>query len=128
MDTLRHYHYLMTQLLLMVMILNLILPYILSSDAVRRVFYTRVGYFAFWASWAMVLFSGLILFVFMKNPMTPVVISMLILSVVLPIMDGYRAVRLGKIWRDGGEGIPFSASVVLAELAMVVSVVVYARM
>ena len=122
MDFLIATHRHLVEGLLLVMFLNLGLPYLLRENPPRRIFTTRIGYFGFWMLWAMVLFSGLIVFVFMKQPMTTPVIAMLILSVALPILDAYRAIRLKKIWLQGETGLGFSSKILLAEILLVTGV------
>ncbi len=126
MDLLLSYHRHLVEGLTLVILLNLFLPLMLRGVPEKRVFWTRVGYFAFWALWSMVLFSGLIVFVFMKQPMTPAVIAMLVVSLLLPILDGYRAIRLKRIWIAGEDGLSFSMKVLMAELLLVLGVMALA--
>ena len=113
---------------LLVMLLNLFLPLILRRDAVRRIFWTRVGYFAFWAFWSMAVFSGLIVYLFAGHPHTPAVLAMMALSLLLPILDGYRAIRLRKIWNSGKNGLGFSTTIVALEIVSVLGVTIFAAM
>ena len=122
MDFLIATHRHLVEGLLLVMFLNLGLPYLLRENPPRRIFTTRIGYFGFWMLWAMVLFSGLIVFVFMKQPMTVPVIAMFVLSVALPVLDAYRAIRLKKIWLQGETGLGFSSKIILAEILLVTGV------
>ena len=124
MDVLIGYHRHLVEAWLLVMGVNLILPYALRGNAVKRVFYTRVGYFAFWAFWAMVAFSGLMVWLFAGRPLTLPVDLMIVLAVLLPILDGYRAIRLRKLWLAGEEGVGFSMAVVGIEIALVTAVTV----
>ena len=122
MDFLTATHRHLVEGLLLVMFFNLALPYLLRENAPRRIFSTRIGYFAFWMLWTMVLFSGLIVFVFLKQPMTTPVIAMLVLSVALPVLDAYRAIRLKKIWLQEETGIGFSSKILLGEILLVTGV------
>lgn len=126
MDFLISTHRHLVEGLLLVLLLNLFLPWLFRQLPSRRIFTTRIGYFAFWALWSMVLFSGLIVFVFMKHPMTTSVIAMMLLSLLLPIMDAYRAVRLKRLWLQGEEGLEFSAKVVMAEIILLSAVITLA--
>jgi len=125
MDVLIGYHRHLVEARLVILGLNLILPYALRSDPVRRVFYTRIGYFAFWAFWSMAAFSGLMVWLFAGRPMTPPVILMLGALALLPILDGYRAIRPRKLWMAGEEGIGFSMAVVAVEIAVVTLVTLF---
>jgi hypothetical protein len=124
MDVLIGYHRHLVEALLLVLGLNLILPYLLRADPAKRIFYTRVGYFVFWAVWAMVAFSGLMVWIFAGRPHTLPVDLMIALVVVLPILDAYRAIRLKKLWLAEEEGIGFSMAVVGIEIALVTLVTV----
>jgi hypothetical protein len=126
MDVLIGYHRHLVEALLLVMGLNLILPYALRGNPERRIFYTRVGYFAFWMFWSMVAFSGLMVWLFAGRPMNLPVILMLVALVALPILDGYRAIRLKKLWLAGEDGVGFSMAVVGIEVALVTLVTVLA--
>jgi hypothetical protein len=123
MDLLVSYHRLLVEGLLLVLLLNLLLPWLLRNNLPRRIFYTRIGYFAFWAFWSMTVFSGMIVWVFAGRPMTPPVIVMLGAALLLPLLDGYRAVRLRRLWLEEKDGIGFNARVVLPEILIVVAVI-----
>ncbi len=122
MDVLIATHRHLVETLLLVILLNLFVPAMLRSSAARRVLWTRIGYFAFWAFWSMVLFSGLIVFVFMHERLTPAVVAMLVVAVLLPILDAYRAIRLRALWKNGEEGLNFSMKVLGAEMLLVLAV------
>jgi hypothetical protein len=126
MDVLIGYHRFLVEAWLLVMGLNLILPYALRANPPRRIFVTRIGYFAFWAFWAMAAFSGLMVWLFAGRHHTLPVDLMMGLALVLPILDGYRAVRLKKLWLAGEAGIGFSMAVVAVEIALTVSVTILA--
>ena len=111
---------------LLVMLLNLFLPLLLRRDTVRRIFWTRVGYFIFWAFWSMVAFSGLIVYLFAGHPHTPPVLAMVVLTLILPMLDIYRAVRLRRIWNAGNDGLGFSTQLVALEIVLVLGVTTFA--
>jgi len=109
-----------------ILLINLILPWFLRDNLIKRVFYTRIGYFAFWMFWAMAIFSGLILYIFMKQPMNLAIGAMVAISIVLPILDGYRAIKLKRIWLQEEDGLSFSLKVVSIELALFLIVFILA--
>lgn len=122
MDVLIATHRHLVEGLLLVILLNLFVPAMLRARPDQRVLWTRIGYFAFWALWSMVLFSGLIVFVFMREPLTASVLAMLAAAVVLPLLDGYRAIRLKKLWMAGKEGLSFSMKILGTEMLLVLAV------
>ena len=124
MEVLIGYHRHLVEALLLVLGVNLLLPYLLRHDLPKRVFYTRIGYFVFWAAWAMVAFSGLMVWIFAGRPHTLPVDLMIVLVLLLPILDGYRAIRLKKLWLAEQDGIGFSMAVVGIEIALVTLVAV----
>ena len=126
MDILIGYHRHLVEAWLLVMGVNLILPYALRGNPVRRIFTTRVGYFAFWAFWAMAAFSGLMVWLFAGRPMTLPVTLMIVSVFLLPVLDGYRAIRLKKLWIAGEEGVGFSMTLVAVEIALVTLVTLLA--
>jgi len=125
-DVLIGYHRHLVEGLLLILLLNLLLPWILRSSREKRIFYTRVGYFAFWALWSMVAFSGLMVWLFAGRPLTLPVTAMLALAVLLPLLDVYRAVRLKRLWLSGSEGLGLNTSVVGLEFALTIGVTLLA--
>ena len=120
MDVLVSYHSFLVYALAGIILLNMFISYSVK-DFTKLIQYTRIGYFAFWAIWAMVVFSGLVVYMFMKQPMNLGVITMIIVSVILPFIDGYRAIKLKKIWLDGNMGRGFSIKLLATELIIVIA-------
>jgi len=127
MNILIHYHFLTVEGLLFIMLLNLFIPIFLKSDAIRLIFWTRVGYFAFWAFWSMAVFSGLIVFVFTKHLLTPQVDAMIALSIILPILDGYRAIKNKRLWIANQDASSFSMTIVGIELLLTLIVIAISK-
>jgi hypothetical protein len=48
LDEIISYHRYMVEILLFVLILNLLLPFLLKQNIEKMVFWTRIGYFAFY--------------------------------------------------------------------------------
>ncbi len=112
-------HIYLVEGLLAVMLLNLILPIKLSNNLNRSVYWTRIGYFAFWMFVSTVIFSGIIAFVFTGRKLTISVDLMILVSIVLMFLDGYRAVKNNKLLLGGKDFRPFSSKVILLEIAIV---------
>jgi len=66
-------HILLVEALLVIMLFNIVVPTLLKRKRkiVSFVKWTRVGYFLFWTLWAMVVFSGLVVFMFPKKQSSP---------------------------------------------------------
>ena len=112
--------------LLVVMLFNLALPYFLRSQAERMIFWTRVGYFAFWAFWTMGVFGGLITWIFKLQAWPPTVIAMVVVALVLSLIEIYRALTLKKFWIRGEEGMGFNARWVGLEIVLTAGMILYA--
>jgi len=114
--------------LLIVMVLNLLIPYAKRRDSKRMVFWTRVGYFAFWAFWTMVVFGGLITWIFKLREWSPSVVVMMMVALALVPMDIYRAVKLKRLWIAGDDGIRFNTLWVGIEITVTAATIAYALM
>ena len=119
MKILINYHSTLVELLLFVLVLNILVPTLLKNREISFIKWTRIGYFAFWASWAMVAFSGLIVFVFQKALLKIDVYFMIAAIFALAILDGYRAIKQRKYWLNGTLALRFSNIVVAVEIAIV---------
>ncbi len=121
MNTLIAYHNTLVQLLFGIVVLNMALAFLLRNNLLKFITYSRIGYFAFWAAWAMVVFAGLIVFVFMREPINLKTVTMIIVSILLPFLDGYRAIKLRKIWFTQKEsGYKFSLTILAIELFLII--------
>ncbi len=105
--------------LLIVMLLNLLLPNILSKDLNRLVYWMRIGYFGFWMILSMAIFGGIMAYMFTDKKLTLSIDMMILASVVLMFLDGYRAIKNGKLLIQGKEFRSFSSKIVLSEIAIV---------
>jgi len=105
--------------LLIVMLLNLLLPNILSKDLNRLVYWMRIGYFGFWMILSMAIFGGIMAYMFTDKKLTLSIDMMILASVVLMFLDGYRAIKNGKLLIQGKEFSSFSSKIVLSEIAIV---------
>ena len=119
MEVLLNYHNSLVELLLFVLAFNIVVPTMLKSKEISFIKWTRIGYFAFWAAWSMAVFSGLIVFVFQKATLKPDVWAMIIVSVVLAFLEGFRAIKQRRIWLDGRLGLKFSNTIVAIEITLV---------
>ena len=122
MEYLINKHLFLVEVFLGVLVFNLTIPFLLKKNIVKFVKWVRVGYFLFWALWAMVVFSGLIVFMFQKRALPFDVVFMIVISFILPILDGYRAIKLKRIWINSDFkdlGIKFSTIIVAIEIILV---------
>jgi len=113
------YHNILVKILLAVMVLNMLPLYIFRAKEAKAIKYTRVSFFAFWAFWAMVAFSGLVIFVFLKQKLTFSIIAMITTFILLAFLDGFRAIKITKKWRNGDLGIKFNTTILIIEIILV---------
>ena len=128
MDYLISYHKYLVEVLLFVIIANIVVQIAFKSNFESLVKFSRIGYFTFWAFWAMVAFSGLVVFAFQRGVLNSAIIVMIISVILLPILDGYRAIKVGRLWREGNKGIKLSIAVMLIEIAVITVTIVYTVM
>jgi len=126
LDEIISYHRVIVEILFLVMVVNIILPSLLKQNIEKMVFWTRVGYFAFWMFWSMSIFAGLILFMFTHRILTLSVILMIAVSTLLALLEGYRAIRTRKLWMQGLDASRFSATILGLEILLLAAVSLYA--
>ena len=126
LDEIISYHRILVEILFVVMAVNLILPSLLKQHIEKMVFWTRIGYFAFWMFWSMSIFAGLIVFMFTHRALTLSVILMIAVSTLLALLEGYRAIGMRKRWMQGLDAGRFSLLLLGAEMLSLLLVSVYA--
>ena len=128
MNYLIAYHKYLVELLLFVIVANIVVQVAFRGNFERLVKFSRIGYFTFWAFWAMVAFSGLVVFAFQKGALSSAVIVMIASIIVLPILDGYRAIKAGKLWRENNKATKLSIAIMIIEIAVIAATIVYTVM
>ena len=128
MNYLISYHKDLVELLLFVIVANIVVQIVFKNNFERLVKFSRIGYFTFWAFWAMVAFSGLVVFAFQKGVLNSAIIVMIISIIILPILDGYRAIKVGRLWRENIKGIKLSITIMLIEISIIAATIVYTVM
>ena len=126
LDEIISYHRYMTEALLLIMVLNAVVPSLLKSSIDKMIFWMRIGYFAFWMFWSMNIFAGLIVFMFTGRELTLSVWMMIAVSVILGVIEAYRAIRTRKLWMQRLDAGRFSLSMLGLEIMLLVLVSLYA--
>jgi len=119
-------HTVVIKVLLFTLLLIAVAPNFFKKSISRLIFYTRVGYFVFWAVWSAVVFNGLLLLAIERGRVSVAIISMIIATIVIALLEAYRAITLKKIWQKEQNGLKFSNVILLIELVIVVTVTVLA--
>ena len=126
LDEIISYHRIMVEILLFTMAVNLILPLLLRQNIEKMVFWTRVGYFGFWMFWSMNIFAGLIVFMFTGRELTSSVLMMIFASIVLGVIESYRAIHTKNLWLQGLNAGRFSVTMLGLEILLLVAVSLFA--
>jgi len=117
-------HTVVIKVLLFTLLLIVVVPNFFKKSISRLIFYTRVGYFAFWAVWSAVVFNGLLLLAIERGRVSVAIIAMITASIAIALLEAYRAITLKKIWQKEQNGLKFSNIILLIELVIVVAVTV----
>ena len=128
LDEIIGYHRWAVYGLLAVMGYNLLIPMLMRSQILKMIFWTRVGYFAFWAFWTMVVFGGIITWIFKLRELSLPVLAMMVVSAVLLGIESMRPFKLKALWLSGEDGIKANTLMVGSEWLMTLAVTVYALM
>jgi len=120
------YHIYLVEALLGVVVLNMVLAYSFRGNPFKFIKYSRIGFFSFWGFWAMTVFSGLIVFMFTHQNLVASIYVMIIASIMLPIMDGRRALKLRDAWVEKDVGYKISLRCLSAEAVVIVAVTLFA--
>ena len=119
-------HLYMVKFFIVALVIIGALPNLLRSSFERIIFWSRIGFFLFWAAWTMVVFSGLLIFAVERGELKVAVVVMIVASTLLAFLDGYRAVKLKKYWLQEESGLKFSNTIVLLETFIVIAVTILA--
>lgn len=111
--------------LLVTAILNGLPALLLKQQIEKMVFWTRIGYFAFWMLWSMGVFIGLIAFVFDGSRVTFSILLMSVTAVVLGVAEGYRAIHTKRLWLQGLDASRFLWGMLALEILLIVTVSFY---
>ncbi len=125
LDEIIAYHRWAAEGLLIVMVINLLIPLGLRSTMPKMVFWTRIGYFAFWALWTMTVFGGLIAWIFTLRHWPWTVIAMVLVATAVAFLDGYRAILLRRIWTAGSDGVALNTRWVGVEIVLALGALLY---
>ncbi len=118
-------HELLVKILLGVMVLNILIPYLIKNNPIKTIWWSRVGFFTFWAFWAMAAFTGLVIFAFLKAKVSASIAFMIATTIILAFLDGFRAIKITKIWRSGDLGLKFNTIVLLIEIAILIATTIF---
>jgi len=120
------YHSAMVKVFLVMLFVNLVIPFLFKSNSVKAIKMTRMSYFLFSALLAMVAFTGMILFMLMDAPWSMGMTGMVVVFVLLSAVEIIRSRKLREAWLKGENGIAVSWRYVLIEIAMASAMIIAA--
>ena len=120
------YHSAMVKVFLVMLFVNLVIPFLFKSNSVKAIKMTRMSYFLFSALLAMVAFTGMILFMLMDVPWSMGMTGMVVVFVLLSAVEIIRSRKLREAWLRGENGIAVSWRYVLIEIAMASAMIIAA--
>ena len=116
----------MVKVFLIMLFVNLVIPFLFKSNSVKAIKMTRMSYFLFSALLAMVAFTGMILFMLMSAPWSMGMTGMVVVFVLLSVVEIIRSQKLREAWLKGENGIAVSYRYVLIEIVMTGAMIIAA--
>jgi len=107
------------EIMIVVLLLNIVVPYIFRKDPEKMIFYSRVGYFFFWAIISTLIFSGMLAFMFSGRILNFAFWVMILASVVLGILDVWRSRKSRRLWAKGDNALLFSTKIIFIEILVI---------
>ena len=120
------YHSAMVKVFLVMLFVNLVIPFLFKSNSIKAIKMTRMSYFLFSALLTMVAFTGMILFMLMDAPWSMGMTGMVVVFVLLSAVEIIRSRKLREAWLKGENGIAVSWRYVLIEIAMTGAMIIAA--
>ena len=120
------YHSVMIKLFLVLLVINLWVPWIFKSNIMKEVKATRITFFLYSAMVTMVAFTGAVLVLIAEMPWN-MGLSLMVLSwVFLSILEIVRSVKLTKLWREGESAVSVSWRYVMVEIVITAAMILFA--
>jgi len=119
------YHSMMVTLFLIVLFMDLALPYFFRRERAREIKMTRISFFVYTAMLTMVAFSGAVLFMVMKSGWNAGSVLMVLLFIFLAAAEIARSRKLTEVWRRGESAFAYSWPYVVAEITATGLMVLY---
>lgn len=120
------YHSVMIKLFLVLLVINLWVPWIFKSNVIKEVKATRITFFLYSAMVTMVAFTGAVLILIAEMPWNTGISLMILSWVLLSVIEIVRSVKLTRLWREGESGISMSWHYVLVEIVITAAMILFA--
>ncbi len=120
------YHSVMIKLFLVLLVINLWVPWIFRHDIMKEVRRTRITFFFFSAMLTMVAFTGAVLVLIAELPWDSGMTLMVLAWVLLSAVEITRSMKLTRLWREGKSVVSVSWRYVMAEIAITTAMILFA--
>ena len=120
------YHTVMIKLFLLLLIVNLWVPWIFRSERYREIKATRITFFFFSAMVTMVAFTGAVLALITEASWNFWIVSMIFVWILLSIVEVLRSQKLTQAWLADRSAVSFSWHYVAIEIVLVAGMVLIA--
>ena len=113
------YHSVIIKIFLVLLLFNLVAPFLARREIAKEMRITRVSFFLFSALLVMIIFSGMIAFMLIEIPWS-IMMSLMVLSfIVLAGLEITRSIKLHKLWMISETGTSLSWKYVLLEIIVI---------
>lgn len=120
------YHSVMIKLFLVLLVINLWVPWIFKSNIMKEVKATRITFFLYSAMVTMVAFSGAVLVLIAEIPWNIGLSLMILAWVLLSIVEIVRSMQLTRLWREGESVVSVSWRYVMVEIVITAAMILFA--
>ena len=107
------YHAVMIKLFLVLLVINLWVPWIFRHDIVKEIKRTRITFFLFSAMVTMLAFTGAVLMLIAELPWDSGMTLMVLAWVLLSAVEIARSLKLTRLWREGKSAVSVSCAMSL---------------
>ncbi|MEA3454883.1 MAG: hypothetical protein U9R26_00100 [Campylobacterota bacterium] len=122
------YHSVMIKLFLVLLAINLWVPWIFKSNIMKEVKATRITFFFYSSMVTMVAFTGAVLVLIAEIPWSLGISLMVVSWVFLSIVEIVRSVKLTRLWREGKSAVSMSWRYVMVEIAITVMMILFSTL
>jgi len=119
------YHSVIIKIFLVLLLFNLVIPFIIQKEIAREMRWMRTSFFLFSGLLTMILFSGMITFMILDVPWSLSMTLMVLSFFVLSGLEITRSQKLHKLWMLSKSGASLSWKYVLLEITIMALMVLF---
>ncbi len=122
------YHAVMIKLFLVLLVINLWVPWIFRHDIGKEIKRTRITFFLFSAMVTMLAFTGAVLVLIAELPWDSGMTLMVLTWVLLSAVEIARSMKLTRLWREGKSVVSISWRYIAAEIGITIAMILFAAL